>query len=199
MQGDTGTPPRTVFYKKEVYSMFFSKKKSSAPAAESAAPAADPDDLRVGIYNAVDRYLSVKGYKYDRSPSDRTLILFLKSDSTGSNGVLFNCRSNSLLIAIMSDFTRRHCSPDDVSLLCAYANSKLLNGTYYPDHDDEHVFIDVCQIVTDISQLDDDNMDYLLDLVKSLCDNKYTVALKDVCEGRKDVGTALDELAASNQ
>ena len=174
--------------------MFFSKKgpskAPSGPATERSAPA---EVDRRQTYRTVVNYLRSKDYTFDEN-ADEFHIFFPTGLDTGHYTLLWKIEDRYVSIIALSPFSVTGCSVDDVTLLCALANSKLVNGTFYPSSDGEHIMTEVTQRVFSTLQFGEKTIDYLLETLLARLDCRYMRSLESLCKGYTTLAQELDKL-----
>lgn len=139
--------------------MFFSKKGPSQPAAAKPTSSGGADRRRT--YHTVVNYLRGKDYKFDEN-ADEFHIFFPTGLDTGHYTLLWKIEERYVTLVAMSPFSITGCSVDDVTLLCALATANLVNGSFYPTTDGEHIMVEVTQRVYSDREFGEKTAAYLL-------------------------------------
>ncbi len=178
--------------------MFFSKKgpskAPSGPATERSAPA---EVDRRQTYRTVVNYLRSKDYTFDEN-ADEFRIFFPTGLDTGHYTLLWKIEDRYVSIIALSPFSVTGCSVDDVTLLCALANSKLVNGTFYPSSDGEHIMTEVTQRVFSNEEFGENTAAYMLGVMGGNLDSRYMKSMESICKGYTTLADELEKLSGED-
>lgn len=175
--------------------MFFSKKPSSSPApARREEPQRTVSQLEEN-YNAILACMRERDLKFEEKREDHLVIVPMSAD--GEQFTLF-LRANERYVRIttLTPFEIKGCTVDEATLLCAYINSHIIAGTFYPDSDDENVFIEITQRTFDAGSISAKTVGYLVGVMCSLLDSDYMKALSGLCKGYRSLDEVLGELSS---
>lgn len=170
--------------------MFFSRKPANPPASSGAGSDAG---MQASLYREVVGYLRSKDYHFEENP-DKYMIFFPTNLDTGHYTLLWRVRNNGVTLVAMSPFEVKGCSADEAMLLCSLANSKLINGTFYLDTDNENIFVEVSQRVFALDQFGPQTIGYMLGVMGSNLDSQYMKGLEALCKGYKSLPDVLEDL-----
>lgn len=170
--------------------MFFSRKGPSQPATATSS-SGEVDRRRT--YRTVVSYLQSKDYKFDEKP-DEFRIFFPTNLDTGHYTLLWKIEERYVTLVALSPFSVQGCSVDDVTLLCALAGAHLVNGTFYPSENGEHVFVEVTQRVFSNEEFGEKTVGYLLGVMGGDLDSRYMKAMESVCKGYTTLADELEKL-----
>ena len=175
--------------------MFLSRKSSSQPAAKPAASGSEPDKRLT--YNTVVNYLRGKDYKFDEN-ADEFQIFFPTGLDTGHYTLLWKIEERYVTLVAMSPFSITGCSVDDVTLLCSLANANLVNGTFYPTSDGEHIMVEVTQRVFSDEEFGETTAAYMLGVMGGNLDSRYMRSMESVCKGYTTLADELEKLSGED-
>ena len=159
--------------------MFFSKKGPSQPAA--AKPASSEGADRRRTYRTVVNYLRSKDYKFDEN-ADEFRIFFPTGLDTGHYTLMWKIEERYVSLLTLSPFSITGCSVDDVTLLCSLANANLVNGTFYPDSNGEHIMVEVTQ----------------RGVMGGNLDSRYMKSMESICKGYTTLADELEKLSGED-
>jgi len=87
---------------------------------------------------------------------------------------------------------------DDVTLLCSLANANLVNGTYYPDSNGEHIMVEVTQRVFSDQEFGETTAAYLLGVMGGNLDSRYMKSMESICKGYTTLADELEKLSGED-
>lgn len=175
--------------------MFFSKKGPSQPAA--AKPASSEGADRRRTYRTVVNYLRSKDYKFDEN-ADEFRIFFPTGLDTGHYTLMWKIEERYVSLLTLSPFSITGCSVDDVTLLCSLANANLVNGTFYPDSNGEHIMVEVTQRVFSDQEFGETTAAYLLGVMGGNLDSRYMKSMESICKGYTILADELEKLSGED-
>ena len=175
--------------------MFFSKKGPSQPAAARPTSSGGADRRRT--YHTVVNYLRGKDYKFDEN-ADEFHIFFPTGLDTGHYTLLWKIEERYVTLVAMSPFSITGCSVDDVTLLCALANANLVNGSFYPTTDGEHIMVEVTQRVYSDREFGEKTAAYLLGVMGGNLDSRYMKSMESICQGYTTLADELEKLSGED-
>ena len=149
--------------------MFFSKKgPSKAPSGPAAERTAPGEVDRRQTYRTVVNYLHSKDYAFDEN-ADEFRIFFPTGLDTGH-----------------------------YTLLCSLANANLVNGTFYPSSDGEHIMVEVTQRVFSDEEFGEKTVSYLLGVMGGNLDSRYMKSMESICKGYTTLADELEKLSGED-
>ena len=178
--------------------MFFSKKgPSKAPSGPAAERTAPGEVDRRQTYRTVVNYLRSKDYKFDEN-ADEFRIFFPTGLDTGHYTLMWKIEERYVSLLTLSPFSITGCSVDDVTLLCSLANANLVNGTFYPDSNGEHIMVEVTQRVFSDQEFGETTAAYLLGVMGGNLDSRYMKSMESICKGYTTLADELEKLSGED-
>lgn len=153
--------------------------------------------LRRRTYHTVVNYLRGKDYKFDEN-ADEFHIFFPTGLDTGHYTLLWKIEERYVTLVAMSPFSITGCSVDDVTLLCALANANLVNGSFYPTTDGEHIMVEVTQRVYSDREFGEKTAAYLLGVMGGNLDSRYMKSMESICKGYTTLADELEKLSGED-